>query len=543
MKIVLRNGPKSVRQVQTIDSIRENCLVAVFATVFVCVPWFLLTWRYGFDMADEGYYWYGSQRILQGELPMRDFYSYDIGRYYWSAFFMRLLGDDGVFGARASAALFQVGGAFVGVYICLMSLRQRGVVRWIFAVLIASVLTVWVWPYYKVFDHFTSVLVVAALVLMLKSIRPSAWFFAGAVIGVAAIMGRNHGVYGMVAALLVISLLLIKAPSSRTVVGLFGYYLLGVLIGFSPTLIMMIAVDGFANAFIDSIVMLFQYGATNIGLPVPWPWEVKLGGMGVMLTAAKVSVGFGFVMLLAFPLLGVLAMTYRRFDLSNDSQKVFVAALAGAIPYAHYAFSRADEAHLALGIFPVLVGLLSLGGSMNGLRPLQVGIALLATSLLTIGSSQPYLSALLFKTKFVQADVGGQQLWLSRGTSKLLQFATEAISHQSTGSNNFLAVPNMTSLYAIYRTKMPIWEIYSLIPRNGKFEGREIERLELILPDLVLISDHALDGNPLFKYSQMRPRINEWITSGYQLTDTGENLGISDVRVYSLKKSLNKSAE
>ena len=525
------------------DTYRRDLPVSMLTAIGTTALWFGLTWRYGFDLADEGYYWYGAQRVLRGEVPMRDFMSYDIGRYYWAAFFMHLIGDDGIFGARISAAVWQIVGSFVGVNICLMSLRQSGVVRWVFAVLITSILTVWVWPYYKVYDHFTSVLVVAALVLMLKSIKPSAWLFAGAVIGVAAIMGRNHGVYGMVAALLVISLLLIKASSSWAVIGLCGYFLLGVLIGFSPTLIMMFAVEGFASAFIDSILMMVQTGATNISLPVPWPWEVKFQGMGFLLTAQKLLVGMGFVILLAFPLLGVLVLTYQHFDLSSDSQKVFVAAIAAAIPYAHYAFSRADEAHLALGIFPVLLGLLSLGGSMIGLRPLLVGFALLATSLLTIGSSQPYLSAWLFKTKLVRTDVGGQQLLMYPGTSKLLQFATEAISHQSTGSKHFLAVPNMTSLYAIYRTKMPIWEIYSLIPRDGRFEGREIERLELSWPDLVLLSDHALDGNPLFKYSQMRPLINEWITSRYLLTDVGENLGNSDVRVYSLKKSLHRSAE
>lgn len=523
------------------DAYRRDLPVAMLTAIGITALWFGLTWRYGFDLADEGYYWYGAQRVLRGEVPMRDFMSYDIGRYYWAAFFMHLMGDDGIFGARISAAVWQVVGSFVGVYICLMSLRQSGVMRLVFAVLTASILTVWIWPYYKVYDHFTSVLVVAALVLMLKSIRPSAWLFAGAVIGVAAIMGRNHGVYGMVAALLVISLLLIKAPSSWAVIGLCRYFLLGVLIGFSPTLIMMFAVEGFASAFIDSIFMLFQYGATNINLSVPWPWEAKLQeGLGFLLTAPKLLVGMGFVILLAFPLLGMLVLTYHRFDLSSDSQKVFVAAVAVGIPYAHYAFSRADEAHLALGIFPVLLGLLSLGGSMIGLRPLLVGFALLATSLLTIGGSQPYLSAWLFKTKLVQTDVGGQQLWMSRGTSKLLQVATEAIAHHSMGSNNFLAVPNMTSLYAIYRTKMPIWEIYSLFPRDGKFEGREIERLELLLPDLVIFSDHALDGNPLFKYSRMHPLMNEWITSRYLLTDAGEKLGNSDVRVYSLKKSLRR---
>ena len=261
--------------ISTHNSYRTNFFVATVIAVGISGFWFWLTWRYDFDLADEGYYWYGAQRVLQGEVPLRDFMSYDVGRYYWAATFMRLMGDDGPFAARLSAPAYQTFGILLGVFTCLLALQREGAVRWLFALLAAFILTIWAIPYYKVYDHATSIIIVAMLVLMLKTAKPAAWLFAGICLGIAAIMGRNHGVYGAAASIFVISALLVLAPSRRALAGLCGYFVLGVLIGFSPTLIMMLAVDGFTAAFINSIVLMFKYGATNLPLPVPWPWPVK----------------------------------------------------------------------------------------------------------------------------------------------------------------------------------------------------------------------------------------------------------------------------
>lgn len=520
----------------TIDSSHSNLLVATVAALSVTGLWFWLTWRYGFDLADEGFYWYGAQRVLRGEVPLRDFMSYDIGRYYWAASVMHLIGDDGIFGARFSAATYQVFGTLLGVYVCLLPLRQEGAVRWVFALLVACILTVWVLPYYKVYDHATSIMLVAALVLMLKRAKPSAWLLAGSCLGIAAMMGRNHGVYGAVAATLVILVLLTNAPSRRAVFGLCGCFALGVLISFAPTLVMMLVIEGFADAFIGSVVSLFQHGATNIGLPVPWPWTAKLDGIGISMTAMKLSVGMGFVFLLAFPVIGLLALARRRFDVGDNARLVLVAAIAAAIPYAHYSFSRADVTHLSLGILPALTGLLAAIGAMKGWRPLALAASLLAISVVTVSYSNTYLAARLFKQNLVQASVDGQQMWMLPGIYRYFQGTTKVLSDQVGGMGTFLAVPNMTSLHAIYRVRVPIWEIYPLIPRNATFEEREIERLESSIPDLVLLSDRALDGNPELRYSRIHPLIYAWILSRYQLSDSGEKLGNSDLRVYSLKR-------
>lgn len=521
----------------TFSSNRSNLLVASVTALSVTFLWFWLTWRYGFDLADEGFYWYGAQRVLRGEVPIRDFMSYDIGRYYWAASLMWLLDDDGVFAARVSAVAYQFLGTFLGAYICLLALRHNGAVRWLYALLVAAILTVWVVPYYKAYDHATSVIIVALLVLMLKVTKPAAWLAAGICLGFAAIIGRNHGAYGVFAVVFVISVLLFKAPSRHAVVRLCGCFFLGVVIGFSPTLITMLTVDGFAGSFIGSIVSMVGRGATNIALPVPWPWlwHEDFGRIGVVLTAVRLSLGVGFVFLLVFPVVWILALAYRRFDLSDDSQKVYLATVAAAIPYAHYAFSRADLIHLSLSIFPGLIGLLAAVATMSRLRSLMVSLVVLAVSVLTVVQLQFYLSAQLIKNDLLQADVGGEQLWVEHDLFKKMEFVKMQLSSLTSSSGKFLAIPDMPGFHAIYRVKMPIWEIYPLVPRDAKFEAREIERLESSVPEVVFFSDHAVDNNPKFRYSQMHPLTYAWILSNYHQSGDHEKKWSPDLKIYVLK--------
>ena len=506
--------------------------LAVCSGLMVTTLWFLLTWQYDFDLSDEGFYWYGAQRVLRGEVPILDFMSYDIGRYYWAAAIMHLVGNDGIFGARLSAVIYQAFGTCLGVYVCLISFRQVGVARWIFAIIAACIMTLWVWPYYKVYDHATSIFIVAMLVLMLKSVKPFTWLLAGIGLGCAAVMGRNHGMYGAVAAAIVITILLFKADSKRSVSVLTAFFVVGIVIGFSPNFVLMLTVKGFAGAFVESLAAMFRYGATNIGLSIPWPWSIHITWRGVVLTSIALMPSIGFVSLLAFPLLCVLALNWHRNKLTESGRLAAMAAVAASIPYAHYAFSRADVTHLTLGIFPALIGWLVLASAASGVWPIIFSLLLLALSGATLGDSQFYLAKNLIHKNMIKGNVDSEMLWMNPKLAEHIEIARTVFLAQPTAIGNFLAQPDMPGLHAIYRAKMPLWEIYSLVPMYANLQKSEIARLDEARPRLIFLSDHALDGRTEYRYSRTHPLIFSWINDNYQPITLGGQAHDADFKVY-----------
>lgn len=490
-------------------------MAILVGTLFTAL-WVALTWRYGFDLADEGYYWYGAQRMLHGEMPMRDFMAYDIGRYAWTAGVMQLLGDPGIVGARVGAALYQGFSVVIGVLLASRAIdgKLTGGGKLVFAVVVATALNLWVYPYYKVFDYGTSIIVVAMLVMMLTCRSAKSWFAAGVVLGLAAIIGRNHGVYGAVAACMLLCFLLFKQRSPGTLLRPALAFIAGTLAGFSPTLVLSALVDGFAAGFLASIIDLIDSGATNIALPVPWPWTVDRAKMGWLVWAMGVMQGLGFIAIIVLPLIAIGAVVRRPLEHLNASEALMLCASFAGLAYAHYAYSRADLIHLALAIAPLLL-LMLVAGARYG-RLALTSILVLGVSVIMLTPEKPMLAQLILKKPLAPISVNGSDLYVFPGVDVRLREVEQVFATLPNTRDNFLAIPDTPALYAMYGTRMPIWEIYSLSIRNAAFEAPELARLKAAAPDVVLLSDHALDNKPELRYSKTHPVLHQWITDNYR---------------------------
>jgi len=344
----------------TIADSRFKVTLALVALIAVAAQFF---WqgRAGFDFGDEGFLWYGAQRILVGDVPIRDFMSYDPGRYYFSSVLMLMTGDNGIMSLRFGSAVFQMAGLFVGLSLIARSQPGGGNENLAFLFASALVLLVWMFPRHKLFDISLSLFLVGILTYWLAAPRPGRYFIAGFCIGLIAVFGRNHGVYG-VAASLSAMIWLVLGPSAQTRAELARGMLLwtaGVAAGFFPILLMLLLIPDFASAFFESIQFLFQQKATNLPLPIPWPWNVDFASASLFDSARGVLIGAFFVGLILFGVLGMSWVFYARLK-GRPVAPALAASIFLTLPYAHFAFSRADVNHLAQGIFPMLVGLLVL---------------------------------------------------------------------------------------------------------------------------------------------------------------------------------------
>src|SRR5262249_6378495 len=131
----------------------------------------------------------------------------------------------------------------------------------------------------------------------------------------------------------------------------------GVVLGYLPVLSMLALVPDFASAFWESVRFQFEIKSTNIPFPMPWPWKVAFRQLAPLDALHGVLLGVYLVAILA---LGALGLVWLLWNARRPVAPLLAASVCMALPYAHFAFSRADVSHIAQGIFPLAIGSLSL---------------------------------------------------------------------------------------------------------------------------------------------------------------------------------------
>jgi hypothetical protein len=263
------------------------------------------------------------------------------------------------------------------------------------------------------FDMSASLVLTLTVALFLQ--RPSfkRALLLGLSVGLAATVGRNHGVYGLVGAAAAL-LWTLADTGSRSLLRNGTGIAAGIVAGFLPVLLMMVLVPGFATAFRDSVLFLIHHGETNLPLPVPWPWRAFVAEGGARVRVDRILLGLFFIAPVALGAAVLVRQSFarRRRDAADPA---LTACAIMAIIYSHYAFAWADLPHLAQGIQPTIVALVILGARLRpGLR-LAAFAGLVAASILVTGPGHPFRQCLT-ASSCLTVDVGGDRVSAPRAT-------------------------------------------------------------------------------------------------------------------------------
>ncbi|MFL1557105.1 hypothetical protein [Pseudomonas sp. O11] len=496
----------------------NSLVLLALSTAFVAGN-FLWQGHDGFNLWDEGFLWYGAQQIIADEVPIRDFMAYDPGRYYWSAAYFSLVGDTGIIALRTAVAVFQVAGLYAGLWTISIALRQHKAKSVVYLCVGAVTLMAWMYPRHKIFDISISMIIVASLTYLLLNPSTARYFLLGAIVGLAAVFGRNHGVYGAVASLTAIGWLTIKAPQASVRWKGILFWTLGVVVGYLPVLAMCLFIPGYLSAFIDTVVFMLEQGNTNLPLPIPWPWKVTFGTVGLAIEVRWFLVGIFFIALVAFGA-GALAWIFKERLGRRYVRPELVAVACAALPYAHFAFARADVGHLAQGIYPLLVGIFIVVAIVESwASKLALGVATASASLFILAAWQP---GVLARTQegWQQVNVSGSTLSMDPGTAEAVNLLRDLTDRYAPAGKAVLVLPFWPGAYPLLGRHAPLWEIYALSPRSEDFQRAEIERIRKANPGFALVFNMAMDGREELRFSNSHRLIDAYIRSHFEVVPT-----------------------
>jgi hypothetical protein len=484
-----------------------STLGALFLSIVIVGGACVLEHNLELQVADEGFLWYGAWRTMLGEMPLRDFDSYDPGRYYWTAIWLSVFGNDLLALRLALAALH-----LAALFISLIVLRRATRNPWLLSAA-AIVIACWLFPRHKAFEPLMAILGVYLATRLIEAPSAQRVFTAGILAGAAAVIGRNHGVYLLVSFL---ALLAWRRLPSRleTLARDVAVLAIGVVVGYAPMLALIAFAPGFAAAFAEQ----FQSLLRNTPLSLFWTWEEISRGVPPLETVKLAALG-------CLQLIAPAMYAYLLICLIRDARRgsptspVVAAATFVGIVYVHYMFFRPDIRHFAQAVGPLLVGWAALAAvSPHGARRRTatiVGVCFVVLTAASVVLERPIARYWMGEEYYRTVTIKGRPVIVQPGVGRAIS-ATAELASRLSPEEPVLIVPNWPVLYVLLDRRAPIRESYTLAPENAERQ-RQIIR-ELTARDVRWIVVNDLGDNRRraeYGFQKTHPLVWQHILSHY----------------------------
>jgi hypothetical protein len=497
---------------ETGSAARQRAVALATALAFA-LSWHLLFGDAHLNAAEEGYLWYGTWRAGLGELPLRDFQAYDPGRYLACAALGKVFGE-GLLGLRRALALFQGLGIFLG----LLAARRATRASWPLVPL-GLVLGLWLFPRHKVFEGMLALASTWIGTRLLARATRGAHLAAGVSAGLAAVFGRNHGLYAASGFLVLLGVGAWKrrdADWPRKALA----FALGVLLGYSPMLALFLLAPGFLAGFVDSLRLLLRLGA-NIGAPWLWPWQVELQGVETREALARLALALAYLLPLGVLPLGLWTLLRARGeDLARRALPCAAAVLG--VCYMHHASVRSDPAHLAQSIQPTLLAAGGLVALAHARRPrLAAGLALLALPLAFAGFEHNPAASHVARSTLVPVQLGGDTLRMLPHHAEYYRRLQRVLGARIGPDERVFVAPSRPAFYPLLGKRSPSWWIYFFVPGADRAEQEGIIA-ELAGVEWVLILDQAIAARDELRFPNSYPLVWAHVQAHYLRVGTPE---------------------
>jgi hypothetical protein len=350
-------------------------------------------------------------------------------------------------------------------------------------------------------------------------------FTSGVFVGLAAFIGRNHGLYSLIGFSFLILFLRWKMANGNLPKKM-GFFSLGVITGYLPMLSMFVFVPGFFDAYLDNCIWSVLRTGTNIYKPIPWPWleiysiSESINNRWFLFALFQSFSSICFLIMPVFYIFSlVVASRSDRQFLSRG--KLLVASAFIGLFYQHHAFERADADHLMESIHPFLIGMIALPYAFNLNR--NRFCKFIAVFLISIGAMlgarngyyADYLRALGTSRAYVKCNVGEDSLLIPPDAAQLINRISQIALDKVPTNKGILIAPHWPSFYPILNRKSPVWQIYFLVPASIEKQENIILQMKSANTEVAIIGDVPLDGRDDLRFKNTHPLLWSYINKNY----------------------------